>query len=108
MAEVHEVINNLSDRLQASEADREARLAVIERQAGEFAERMSEVEADRAARLEVINKQGQLIGGLEGQIRELKTELGMLRSSRSWRMTAPFRWVHQKWNSFFKGSSHDR
>ena len=96
------------ERIAELEADRASRLEVIERQAREFEERMSEVEADRAARLEVINKQGQLIGGLEGQIRELKTELGMLRSSRSWRMTAPFRWVHQKWNSFFKGSSHDR
>jgi hypothetical protein len=95
-----EVLNNLTERLQASETDREARLAVIERQAREFAERVSELEADRAARLEVINTQGQIIGGLEEQIHEL-------RSSRSWRMTAPFRWVHQKWLLFSKGPSHD-
>jgi 2-polyprenyl-3-methyl-5-hydroxy-6-metoxy-1,4-benzoquinol methylase len=83
------------------EADRAARLEVIERQAREFGEKMAEIEADRAARLEVINKQGQVIG-------ELEAELAKLRSSRSWRMTEPFRRMHHRWQSIIKGSSDDR
>jgi predicted nuclease with TOPRIM domain len=85
------------------ESDRAARLEVIERQAKEFREKLEEIEADRAARLEVINKQGRHIGALEEQIKGLKIELSTLRSSRSWRMTASFRWAHQQWQLFSKG-----
>ena len=42
-----------------SEADRAARLEVIERQAKEFSEKTAELEADRAARLEIIERQAK-------------------------------------------------
>jgi GT2 family glycosyltransferase len=42
-----------------SEADRAARLEVIERQAKEFGEKIAELEADRAARLEIIERQAK-------------------------------------------------
>jgi SAM-dependent methyltransferase len=41
------------------EADRAARLEVIEKQAREYADKIAEIEADRAARLEVIEKQAR-------------------------------------------------
>ena len=69
---------------------------------------LEECEADRAARLEVINKQGKLIGELKASIEEHSGELNNLSSSRSWKMTGPFRWAHQQWRSFKKRFFSDR
>jgi len=46
-------------------------------------------EADRAARLEVIERQGK----------EFSEMIMALKSSLSWRITVPFRWILDKWNT---------
>jgi len=73
-------------RLIDAEADRAARLEVIEKQHKEFAEKIDECEADRAARLEVINKQAEEAKTLQthlakrdAMIYELQNELNSLR-----------------------------
>ncbi len=87
----------LEARLAASEADRAARLDVIEKQGAELnrvpgleAERdalassLAVSEADRAARLEVIEQQGAELGripGLLADLRFLAAELASLRAT---------------------------
>ncbi len=75
-----EVINDLQKRYEESEADRAARLEVI----NDLQKRYEESEADRAEKLEEIKRQ------LE-ELDQLHSCLESIKSSRSWRMTAPFR-----------------
>jgi len=95
-----ETLNTLSAQLLECEADREARLEVIHRQEKEFIERIKECEADRAARLEVIHEQGRRLAAIEteqnrllGELEAAQKELEVLKSSLSWKITAPFRWI---------------
>jgi 2-polyprenyl-3-methyl-5-hydroxy-6-metoxy-1,4-benzoquinol methylase len=80
----------LNEKLSECEADRKARLEIIERQHTEFAKMIDECEADRAARLEVINKQAEDFANKEknleahlkkqyATIQELQKELETLR-----------------------------
>ena len=56
--DLRDLVSNLTIRLEAAEADREARSEVIERQEKEFSVRLQEIEDDRAARLEAIKELG--------------------------------------------------
>jgi hypothetical protein len=56
--DLRDLVRQLTIRLEAAEADRKARLDVIERQEKEFAERLQKSEDDRAARLEAIKELG--------------------------------------------------
>jgi SAM-dependent methyltransferase len=53
-----DLVSQLTIQLEAAEADRKARLEVIERQEKEFSERLKKSENDRAARLEAIKELG--------------------------------------------------
>jgi SAM-dependent methyltransferase/cell division protein FtsB len=92
-------VTTLRRQLEVVEADRAARLEVIEAQArllgGVEAERnklraevtalrgqLEVVEADRAARLEVIEGQGRQLGEVEGERNALRAELTALRGQR--------------------------
>lgn len=55
--DLRDLVSNLTIRLEAAEADREARLEVIERQEKDFSVRLQEIEDDRAARIEIIKRQ---------------------------------------------------
>ena len=82
----------LEQQLEVVEADRAARLAVIEEQGerlgvlagernvlqaqlGTVQQQLEVAEADRAARLAVIEEQGQRLGVLEGERNELQAQL---------------------------------
>jgi 2-polyprenyl-3-methyl-5-hydroxy-6-metoxy-1,4-benzoquinol methylase len=67
-----DVYRQIDKKLEDCEADRAARLDIINRQAKEFTEKLNACEADRAARLEVINKQGAEIGELKGRIQQVE------------------------------------
>ncbi|MBM4398763.1 MAG: hypothetical protein FJ041_00325 [Candidatus Cloacimonetes bacterium] len=109
-----EEIYKLSEKLHACEADREARLKVIERQAKEFGEKIREIEADRAARLEAIHDlsrklqacEADLVARLEiidrqqHELVQVHNILEAMKASRSWRLTAPLRWLHIQWHNF--------
>jgi 2-polyprenyl-3-methyl-5-hydroxy-6-metoxy-1,4-benzoquinol methylase len=67
-----DVYKQMDKKLEECQADRAARLDIINRQAKEFTEKLDACESDRAARLEVINKQGAEIGELKGRIQQLE------------------------------------
>ncbi len=86
-------LSDLRECFARSEADREARLAVIHQQAASIeAERSAHAsemaglhfryeaaERDRAARLDVIESQGRELGVLEGRFNDLKHQLAALQ-----------------------------
>jgi hypothetical protein len=94
------------DRLSACEQDRAARLREIER----LGAALAEAESDRAARLREIERLGaalaeaesdrtaglQEIERLVAALAEAERELHAMRSSRSWRLTAPLRAVGRR------------
>jgi len=57
--DLKDLVSQLTIQLEAAEADRKARLDVIERQEKEFSARLQEIEDDRAARLEIIEHQAK-------------------------------------------------
>jgi 2-polyprenyl-3-methyl-5-hydroxy-6-metoxy-1,4-benzoquinol methylase len=67
-----DVYKQMDNKLEECEADRAARLDIINKQAKEFTEKLNACEADRAARLDVINKQGAEIGELKGRNQQLE------------------------------------
>jgi 2-polyprenyl-3-methyl-5-hydroxy-6-metoxy-1,4-benzoquinol methylase len=74
-----------TEQLAVVEADRAARLGVIEeqgRQLGALQQQLAVVEADRAARLGVIEEQGRQLGALEGERNVLQAQLGALQQQR--------------------------
>ena len=111
----------LKKAYRASEADRAARLEVIERQGREFSEKAAVLEADRAARLEVIERQGREFSEkgalleadraarlevIERQGKEFSEKIVEITSSRSWRITAPLRWILDQWNRIGRRASN--
>ena len=93
-------LEDLTSRHAESEADRAARLEVIERQSRQLAEldgsraqlvteltqlreQHAAAEADRAARLEVIERQGRQLAELDGSRAQLAAELTQLREQHA-------------------------
>lgn len=104
---LREYVLLLQKKLANSEADRAARLEVIERQGKEFAVRLSECEADRAARLEVIKRFGRelyekseefnrKLEEMDNVLRSREAEIRALKMSYSWLITGPVRWIAVK------------
>jgi len=107
-AERLEVIQNLALRLDAAESDRAERLEVIQN----LALRLDAAESDRAARLEVIQALSEKLQVSEGdratclavieqqknEIEQVRNNLELMKLSKSWRITAPLRWLHKKWH----------
>jgi glycosyltransferase involved in cell wall biosynthesis len=97
---VNEEIKNVTKKFEECEADREARLQVIEKQGKEFAARLTECEADRAARLDVIERQGkefsQKIKEMRDVLETREAEIKEIKLSTSWKITAPLRWISGK------------
>jgi hypothetical protein len=60
-----DLVSQLTIQLEAAEADRKARLEVIEHQEKEFTKRLQESEDDRAARLEAIKELGLKLDAAE-------------------------------------------
>jgi len=82
-----DVIHKLEERLRESDTDRTARLDVIHK----LEEKLRESDTDRTARLDVIHK-------LEEQLRVselVQAELTEIKTSRSWKLTAPLRRLHK-------------
>ena len=77
-----EVINELQRKYEESEADRNARLQVIEN----LSTRLQASEAERTATLHLIEQQ-------TNDLEQVRQNLERMKSSLSWRMTAPFRWL---------------
>jgi len=98
-----EVIHELGQRLDASELNSAARLKTIH----ELGVKLDASEANSAARLEVILDlsrrlqvcEADLVARLEIIDRQ-RHELGAMKASRSWRLTAPLRWLHIQWHNF--------
>ncbi|MEW6570837.1 MAG: methyltransferase domain-containing protein [Nitrospirota bacterium] len=107
LMDIYEKTEQKTGELFRCEADRKARLQVIEKQAKEHAEKLRELEAEKAARLQVterIQKQYaeceadrkarlQVIEKQAKEHAEKMRELEMIKLSLSWRITAPFRWL---------------
>ncbi|HTW95919.1 MAG TPA: glycosyltransferase family 9 protein [Tepidisphaeraceae bacterium] len=97
-------VDELARHLESSEADRAARLRVIEQQGREFSQvqvefdsyikemdrRLAESEADRAARLRVIEEQGRELSRVEGEfdsyIKEMDRRLDESEADRAARL----------------------
>jgi len=85
--------------IEAFEVDWQAKLKVIERQAGELEGRITELEADRAARLEVIYKLSEKLHAseadrearlkvIERQAKEFEEKMGEIEADRAARLKA--------------------
>jgi 2-polyprenyl-3-methyl-5-hydroxy-6-metoxy-1,4-benzoquinol methylase len=112
-----EVINRLQKQLTECEKDRAAQLNVTGTQAATFAEKISEMEAEKNEHIATIEKQRQEIDSILNnlpekcaalsredesllkkclQIEEREEQINRLKSSRSWRITAPLRRIRRK------------
>lgn len=84
--------------LRASEADRAARLELIERQGSELGQigtlqaQLGASEADRAARLRVIEQQGALVGDLRARLAAADRLLGDHPASAVLKVAQPSHW----------------
>jgi len=92
------VIHELGIKLDASEANSAARLEVIQ----VLSEKLQVSEGDRATCLAVIEQQKNEIKSRAEELKQVRHNLELMKLSRSWRITAPLRWVHDKWNSIFE------
>lgn len=107
-----EVIHDLALRLDATEANSAARLEAIH----DLGLRLDASEANSAARLEVIQVLGEKLQAANAvieqqkheierraeQLEQVRNSLELMKLSRSWRITAPLRWVHNQWNNIFE------
>ena len=114
LIDFYEKLDKKDNFLSLCEADREARLEVIQRQEREFTKRLEESEADRAARLEAINKLSvqlqeceadraaklkvienldSLLQVKEQELSNKKKEIEEMKLSLSWKVTTPLRWL---------------
>jgi len=83
-------------KLDASEANSAARLEVIQ----VLSEKLQVSEGDRAACLAVIDQQKNEIKSRAEELEQVQNNLELMKLSRSWRITAPLRWIHDRWKSF--------
>jgi len=84
-----EAIHELGLKLDASEANSAARLEVIQ----VLSEKLQVSEGDRAVYLAVIEQQ-------KNEIEQVRNNLELMKLSRSWRITAPLRWLHARFSKF--------
>lgn len=80
-----EQVEQKEELLEACESDRTDRLEALVK----TSDMLQEVEADRAARLEVIQHLSERISNLENEVKDL-------RSSISWKITSPLRYVFSR------------
>jgi len=98
-----EKLTERDEVLSVCEADRAARLEVIQQQEKEFTKRLGECEADRAVRLEKLQEceadraaRLEVIHEQSRRISETEAELEVLKSSISWKISTPLRWLEEK------------
>ena len=84
------VLEDLRKRLEDSERDRVAQLDIIR----DREQRIEEISQDRAARLKVIEEQGNELEAQRAHIETLKESIKLIKSSLSWKITGPFRRLH--------------
>ena len=104
------MIREIQSKYDAAESDRAARLEAIQ----DLALRLDAAESDRAARLEVIQVLSEelqvservraaclaVIEQQKNEIEQVRNNLELMKLSKSWRITAPLRWLHQRWHHF--------
>ena len=107
-----EAIHDLGLKLDASEANSVARLEAIH----DLGLKLDASEANSVARLEAIQtlsgklqtanaaieQQKYEIKSRAEELEQVRNNLELMKLSRSWRITAPLRWLHNQWNIMFE------
>jgi ADP-heptose:LPS heptosyltransferase len=92
-----EAIHKLGMNLDASEANSAARLEIIQ----VLSKKLQVSEGNRSTCLALIEQQKNEIKSLAEELEQLRNNLELMKLSRSWRITAPLRWIHNQWNNIF-------
>jgi len=93
-----QAIQELGLKLDVSQANSAARLEAIQ----VLGERLRVSEANLVACLLAIERQKNEIKSQTGELEGLRNDLQLIKTSRSWRMTAPLRRLHGRFSAFFQ------